>query len=300
MKMKAVAVYQRTLGLLFHVFIFLVFYQRAVNSISDQTTPCDSSNAIHSLLRNRWKDLGFPEFESKEASAFYGEFYKVYIADRKITDETQQPVFQFIFENLKNEFDVASCIFRGVAMAGGIEKAAIYLHTTKYVFTSLRYTLEMYKNTKYEGKMERELAPFAILLNSVLLHWKELKHITTEITFSAETYMCDDLKDLENEKDIDFPTFMPSSTDLKVAQKYAEKKGPASCIYIFKNKKSEYSPRIIDILSYEPEDKEAVYPLGAAFKKFNCKDDTEIDKIYKNIVSDESKNWKNIVCLRLF
>lgn len=193
-----------------------------------------------------------------------------------------------VFNELKKEFDVASCIFKGVAYASTIESAAIYLHTTKYVFTSLRYSLDLYSEYKSAGKMEKELAPFALVLNSVLLHGSEK---VSKMTYSGEDFMCKSLSEEVKDNDIFvFHTFMPSSENLKIAMEYAAKKGDSSCIYVFTNTESQYSPRNIKKLSYEPNDEEAVFPIGAAFRKIKCKLDAK---------TTATVNKKRVVCLKL-
>lgn len=267
---RTVTLYQRTV-----VFLFLIFgfNENMISADDDRQleNPKTRLDSVHKLLKDGWVNK-----EGTSVDVFDEKFFKEIKENGKFVKE-------YIFNNLKNELDVASCIFWGVAQTKGIEEAVIYLHTTKYVFTSLRYLLHDYSETKGIGKLEKELTPFATVLNSVLLHGNNKKSTTT---FAGETFMCNDIKKMKkNDEIIEFHTFMPSSTDVKVAVKYAEKKiffaAESSkddiCLYIFYNTNNpKYQPRYIAELSYEPSDAEAVYPIGATFKKSDCESEDQL------------------------
>lgn len=282
-KMITVNFHKRSIGLLF------VFYLLPLTaSVSDKDAQnLDGLHNVLKLLQDVWK-----EGVSTEEDVFDKDFYTNNIIT---TDKTKAKIIkEKVFEELKKEFDVASCIFWGVAQAANIEKAVIYLHTTKYVFTSLRYSLDLFSKKKTGiGKLERELAPFAIVLNSVLKYGKIKSKVKT--TYSGETFMCDKVNGILLFSTIAFHTFMPSSEDFHVAIQYAEKKGDKSCLFFFRNEyDSIYSPSAIHTLSYEPKDKEVVYPIGAIFQKINCAmlEDSNYDNLPEN-------GKERVFCLKL-
>ncbi|XP_052076147.1 uncharacterized protein LOC127714171 [Mytilus californianus] len=276
MKMKTVL--QRTMVL---IILCYVIQEHTTTAVTD--TDCkgggifEKSLRVHQLLKQVHTD----------GDVVARTFYTEYVNKNDKSKELEQK----IFDSLKFEFDVASCIFKGVATVGGIENAVIYVHTTKYVFMSLRYTLDLFSKMNGLGKMEKDLSLFATVLNSVLLYGKkDPKHSET---YSGETFMCGDLKKLPVKEHVVFHTFMPSSEKREIAIQYAVKKGHTSCVYIFKNDQhsSKYSPRSISALSYDPKDKEVVFPIGATFQKIEC---TSADTQPFNSVTHSG-----IVCLDL-
>lgn len=84
----------------------------------------------------------------------------------------QNNVRSDIFKSLTNVMWCCILYFFGELSIRRSQKSVINLHTTKYVFTSLRFTLNMFSDNKKDGKMEKELAPLVPVLNSVLLHTK--------------------------------------------------------------------------------------------------------------------------------